>query len=145
MLVKVNNFKIRKYYQTELNRMKSAVWHIMSLLHGGVERRQENPLNPDLNSIEKTYIRKALYVKQIRVSRHCVSLQLTEGRELFYFALSFENLSWWIMSTASLYRRFLPSPPAIDFASVEGKVWWFFEIEIRVFGGFSVTCCLWCG
>ncbi|KAL0654606.1 hypothetical protein Bca4012_097297 [Brassica carinata] len=25
------------------------------------------------------------------------------------------------MSTASLYRRFLPSPPAIDFASVEGK------------------------
>ncbi|KAG2260395.1 hypothetical protein Bca52824_079689 [Brassica carinata] len=25
------------------------------------------------------------------------------------------------MSTASLYRRFLPTPPAIDFASVEGK------------------------
>ncbi|CAH2038985.1 unnamed protein product, partial [Thlaspi arvense] len=27
-----------------------------------------------------------------------------------------------IMSMASLYRRFLPSPPAIDFASVEGKL-----------------------
>lgn len=43
------------------------------------------------------------------------------------------------MSTASLYRRFLPSPPAIDFASVEGKVCVLLTIANIFFFFFELT------
>lgn len=44
-----------------------------------------------------------------------------------------------IMAMAGLYRRVLPSPPAIDFASSEGKVLCCF-MSLSLFGGQSNHC-----
>lgn len=120
--------------------MKSAVYYTLWVFSTDTEEGGEKTLNPDFE------FNKLLY--------ECDSWNVTidiptfSGRELFYSSSFSASLLFLtkplvvIMSTASLYRRFLPSPPAIDFASVEGKVRIIMEIEIKVFFFFFVIC-LW--
>lgn len=99
------------------------------------------PLNPHLKLLSERY--SSLYGKHF-------SIFSIVRRELFLFIV-FEPIpdsfgasllfcaQTLTMSMASLYRRSLTSPPAIDFASVEGKVrilnfFRSMDLKIRVLG-----------